>query len=61
MGHERRHPDRLILRISDDDSTQSSETTPKAETRGASLDIRMTELTRHFDLVNCFPLIDYFL
>lgn len=60
MGHEKRHPERLILRTSDEDSTQSSQSTqplPKAETRGACFDIRMTEMNRHFDQVDYFNII----
>lgn len=53
LGHERRHPERLVLRISDEELSQPSEATSKAETRGAYLDIRMTKLTRHFDLNSC--------
>ena len=57
MGHAKRYPERLVLRTSDDDSTQSSQSAqspPKAETRGAFFDIRMTEMNRHFDQVVIF-------
>ena len=54
MGHERRHPERLVLRTSDEDttsSTQATQTSSKTETRGAFFDLRMFEMNRLFDQV----------